>query len=344
MIKVFRPGVFDLLHSGHINCIDHAASLGDWLIIGVHDDREVIKEKGRKPAHRLSERMQILHALRKVNQVISYRDSNLSGVLKFLEINILSVGEDYGHTPGQAATIEYCNNNNIIIDYLPRTQGVSTSTIMDKIYRQVFWEERAKKKLPTTLSSFNGNIKAIENQTAHEISLMSRYVNQESYILDLGCGDGRLTVPLSKVCKQIDAVDFSKYSIDYIKDLNLPNVYAECTNIYHVEHMAKNEYDVIIMSGLLPCLDDNQLKSVVNNVPYLLKKQNGHILIRTTVGISERIEIIRQYSAALNDLYTAYYRTADEIAQAFARYKLVDHRKLYANHEDTEIIYMVFTS
>lgn len=341
MIKVLRPGVFDLLHVGHINCIDHASSLGDWLIVGVHDDREVFKEKGRRPAHKLADRMHILHSLRKVNQVISYRDSNLSKLLKFLDINVLSVGEDYGQTPGQKATLDYCVDHKILVDFLPRTTGVSTSSIMDKIHRQVFWEERAKKRLPTTLTSFNGDRSKIANQTDIEVDLISKYIKPESCVLDLGCGDGRLTIPLSAKCKQIDAVDFSKVSIDYINDLDIKNVYAECANIYHIEHMTKNEYDVIIMSGLLPCLDDNQYKSILNNIAYLIKKE-GYIIVRSTVGKDERIEVIRQYSESLNDLYTAYYRTAEEIKNSFAKYELVEFQELYSNHEDTELIFIVF--
>lgn len=343
MIKVLRPGVFDLLHVGHINCIDHAASLGDWLIVGVHDDREVLKEKGRKPAHKLADRMQILHSLRKVNQVISYRDSNLSKLLKFLDVNVLSVGDDYGQTPGQQATIDYCLKNGIDIDYLPRTTGVSTSFIMDKIHRQVFWEERAKKRLPTTLTSFDGNHERIADQTKTELDLISKFIKTNSYVLDLGCGDGRLTIPLADKCKHIDAVDFSKASIDYINDHKIRNIYAECANIYHIEHMANNEYDAIIMSGLLPCLDDNQLKSLMKNIPYLIRK-DGHIIIRTSVGKEERIEIIRQYSESLNDLYTAYYRTVEEIKRAFDKYEFVAFEELYSNHEDTELVFMVFSN
>lgn len=44
---VFTNGVFDILHSGHVDYLSKAKSLGDILIVGVNSDSSVrrIKEK-----------------------------------------------------------------------------------------------------------------------------------------------------------------------------------------------------------------------------------------------------------------------------------------------------------
>ncbi len=95
-MRVFRPGVFDLLHIGHINCIKDASNQGDYLIIGVHDDRDVTKEKGRCPVIPLEQRMLVLNEIKGVKEVISYRNKNLSNLLKTLKIDVLAVNEEYG--------------------------------------------------------------------------------------------------------------------------------------------------------------------------------------------------------------------------------------------------------
>ncbi len=337
MKKVFRPGVFDVFHIGHLNCINHAATLGDYLIVGVHDDREVMKQKGRLPLYRLQDRMQIIGAIRGINEVISYRNTDLSKLLKHLEINVLAVGVDYGQLPEQQRTLDYCLANGIEVDFASRTAGVSTTMIMDKIHRQIFWDERAKNNLPTTLTSFGGNQQAIDEETEKEVSIISKYLSNETILLDLGCGNGRLAVPLSSKCKEIDAIDFAKNSISHINSLKIPNINARVGTAYEFD----KQYDVILMSGLFPCLDDQQVRSFFKNVDYAIKP-GGLILVRSSVGKDYRIDIIRQFSDELSSLYSAYYRTSEEIIQLFEDFDLVEEQLLYANHEDTEVKFLAF--
>lgn len=44
------------------------------------------------------------------------------------------------------------------------------------------------------------------------------YINKDSVVLDLGCGTGTYTVELSKICKEIHALDFSEGMLDVLKD------------------------------------------------------------------------------------------------------------------------------
>jgi cytidyltransferase-like protein len=43
---VFTSGCFDVLHRGHVECLQQAASLGDVLVVGVNSDETVRKLKG----------------------------------------------------------------------------------------------------------------------------------------------------------------------------------------------------------------------------------------------------------------------------------------------------------
>ena len=43
---VLTNGSFDVLHRGHVECLQQAASLGDVLVVGVHSDESVRKLKG----------------------------------------------------------------------------------------------------------------------------------------------------------------------------------------------------------------------------------------------------------------------------------------------------------
>ena len=337
MKRVFRPGVFDLLHIGHINCIQHAAKLGDYLIVGVHDDREVLKQKGKEPIYKLSDRMAMLSQVKNVDMVISYKNTNISKLLNYLDIDILAVGSDYGQLPEQKEVIEYCNNNGIIIDYLNRTEGISSTIIAGK---KQFWESRARKGLPTTLTSFKGEQTKIDEQTEKELNILLNHVNSDSNILDLGCGDGRLTIPLSKYCKSIKAIDFSKTYVNAIRMKQIPNIQIECIDAS--QYLDTASYDVIIISGLFPCLNDIQLLTIFHRVRMMLAP-NGILAIRTTVSKTKRFDLINMYSEELNDLYTAHYRLQSEYMNIGENngFYFFFNQELYSNHEDTSVVMLI---
>jgi len=365
MVRIFRPGVFDLLHIGHINCIQHAASIGSeyvskrHLIVGVHEDREVYKQKLKWPINKLQDRMAMLEQIKNVDEVISYQNTDISKLLKYLNIKILAVGADYGLLYEQRQVIEYCKQNNILIDYCPRTYGVSTTSILANKIKQDqemdsspkgFWNRRATHGLPTTLTSFKGDIEQINAETKREVDIIVRYLNPDSTILDLGCGDGRLCKPLAQHCKFIKAVDFSEDSIAKLSsDLKdkpeYSNITAECFDVKDMHNIDSDgmKYDVILMSGLLPCVDDDTMDKILCKSAGMLHN-NGKLIIRTSLAKSKRFDLVRTYSEELNDLYTAYYRTKSEYERVmctyFSTYK--DHINLYENHEDTRVAMFIF--
>ena len=46
LIRVWCDGCYDMVHFGHANQIRQAKGMGDMVIVGVHSDAEVTKNKG----------------------------------------------------------------------------------------------------------------------------------------------------------------------------------------------------------------------------------------------------------------------------------------------------------
>ncbi|EPB89151.1 ethanolamine-phosphate cytidylyltransferase [Mucor circinelloides 1006PhL] len=68
---VYVDGTFDLFHVGHIEFLKRAKALGDFLIVGVHDDQTVNAIKGSNyPLMNLHERALSVLACRYVDEVI----------------------------------------------------------------------------------------------------------------------------------------------------------------------------------------------------------------------------------------------------------------------------------
>ena len=68
---VYCPGAFDLLHAGHVQALYEARRLGDFLLVGLHDDRTVNDRRGvNHPLASLHERALCVLALGCVDEVI----------------------------------------------------------------------------------------------------------------------------------------------------------------------------------------------------------------------------------------------------------------------------------
>ena len=91
--------------------------------------------------------------------------------------------------------------------------------------------------------------------------------------------------------------------------------------IYHISKSKnkKTKYDAIILSGILQNFDDFELHQFVKYLKNV-SHEKTYLLIRVSIATNERINVINQYSDALDALYTAYYRTKKEINNNQAPY------------------------
>ena len=56
---VWIDGCYDMTHFGHFNAFRQAKALGDYLIVGLNPDKEVVKYKGGAPLMTEAERLQV---------------------------------------------------------------------------------------------------------------------------------------------------------------------------------------------------------------------------------------------------------------------------------------------
>lgn len=95
---VMTNGCFDILHVGHIRCLEEARTHGDALIVAVNSDASVHALKGEgRPVLRLSDRMQMLAALSCVDWVVSFDGETPADLIEQILPNILVKGGDYSN-------------------------------------------------------------------------------------------------------------------------------------------------------------------------------------------------------------------------------------------------------
>lgn len=88
-------GTFDLLHLGHVELLNYAKSLGDYLLVAIDSDRRVKELKGNtRPINNEIERKTLLENLKAVDEVVIFdNDDELIDLVSQAEIMIK--GSDY---------------------------------------------------------------------------------------------------------------------------------------------------------------------------------------------------------------------------------------------------------
>lgn len=123
MKKVITYGTFDLLHYGHINLLQRAKALGDYLIVALSTDEFNSDMKGKVTYFSYEERKRLLEAIRYVDLVIPEEnwEQKVSDVQEF-KVDTFVMGNDW---EGKFDFLkEYCE-----VVYLDRTPEISTTKI-----------------------------------------------------------------------------------------------------------------------------------------------------------------------------------------------------------------------
>jgi len=129
---VFTNGVFDLLHSGHVDLLCAARRHGDALIVGLNSDESVRRIKGPdRPVRSAAERAHVLAALECVDAVTFFEEDTPRELIRELRPDILVKGGDYTvDTMVGASDVTGWGGEAVVI---PLTAGQSTTRIIERL-------------------------------------------------------------------------------------------------------------------------------------------------------------------------------------------------------------------
>jgi len=130
---VFTNGVFDVLHRGHVTCLEQARGLGASLVVAVNTDASVrrLGKDGDRPLNTLSDRMAVLAALAAVDLVVPFDDDTPRDLIAECLPDVLVKGGDYSaDTTAGAAEVIAAGGKFVAI---PFATPHSTSALIEKI-------------------------------------------------------------------------------------------------------------------------------------------------------------------------------------------------------------------
>lgn len=286
---VFVPGVWDMLHAGHIKFLERASKFGDIIVVGVESDDLVEKEKGESSIISLENRILALENVKHADVVVPFYSFDYVSCLKQYNAITIVLSENNINSNKKrfVDVIEYMNKINGTVIYLPYNYNISSTKIKNDVIEQKHnqWKEIWNKV---------GNDKSIgdikvgsDTYNDNKINELSKYIvnklniqNGDS-VLDFGCGSGVIDKALEKECNcKITGIDISESMIQ--------RAIKNCSNGTFLvdDHISlRNKFDHIICYGVIYYL---QNLNVVDNLIKEMKSISKSILIMEIPDIKKQ--------------------------------------------------------
>lgn len=129
----YTTGVFDLFHIGHLNILKRAKEQCEYLIVGVSTDECVESYKHKTPIIPFEQRIEIVKAIKYVDEVVPQTSMDKMKAWKTLKFNALFHGNDWQNSDMYNKIIRDFEECGVDIVFLPHTEGVSSTDISKKI-------------------------------------------------------------------------------------------------------------------------------------------------------------------------------------------------------------------
>lgn len=132
----FTTGVFDLFHVGHLNLLERCKEQCDYLIVAVCGDDYVTQIKHKQPVYPEADRIRIIGALKCVDEVSTITIEEVDDKMLALErfkFDVLFSGDDWKGSERYNKTEQQFAELGVSIEYLPYTQGISTTQIKENL-------------------------------------------------------------------------------------------------------------------------------------------------------------------------------------------------------------------
>ena len=133
----YTTGVFDMFHVGHLNILRRSKEHCAKLIVGVSTDELVMKYKHKIPIVHLQDRIEIIRAIRYVDEVVVQDDMDKFKAWEKLHFNALFHGDDWKNSQLYNDMERRLKLVNVDIIFLPHTEGISTTILTEIIRRKV---------------------------------------------------------------------------------------------------------------------------------------------------------------------------------------------------------------
>ena len=129
----YTQGTFDMFHIGHLNLIKNAKRHCDYLVVGVNSDDLVESYKNKRPIIPLDERVEIMRAIKYVDEVIVTNTLDKKEIWEKVRFNEIYFGDDWKGNERWEKTGKEMEQLGAKLVFLPYTKDTSSTMLREKL-------------------------------------------------------------------------------------------------------------------------------------------------------------------------------------------------------------------
>lgn len=132
----YVSGAYDLFHVGHLRLLKRCKEHCDYLIVGIDSDELVEIFKNRKPCISEEERLEIIKAVKYVDEavMVDYHNVDIRNAWELYQFNVRFCGDD--HEKEMQDTKKYLQSVGADMVFFPYTMSTSSTQIRAEIQKQ----------------------------------------------------------------------------------------------------------------------------------------------------------------------------------------------------------------
>ena len=154
-------------------------------------------------------------------------------------------------------------------------------------------------------------------------ALVKNVIKENSYILDVGCGTGKITEALPKITNYY-GYDISKIYINYAKiKYKKKNIKFFCKKFSLSEIKKLPKLDYVILFGIIHHLDDHELHNLLFLIKKIIKKKG--VLLTCDPTFIEKQNFIAKYLIK-NDVGNNVRFPKEYINRLKKYFKIIDYK------------------
>lgn len=138
----YTTGVFDLFHVGHLRLLQRAKSRCDKLIVGVSTDELVQEYKHKKPVIPFEERVEVVSALKCVDEVVAQRHRDKVAAYHEIKFDVMFVGSDWKGSELFTQVEAELAGHGVDVVYFEYTSNVSSTSLQSTL--QAIYDEESQ--------------------------------------------------------------------------------------------------------------------------------------------------------------------------------------------------------
>ncbi len=131
----YTTGVFDMFHIGHLNILHRAKAQCNRLIVGVSTDDIVRTYKGKTPIIPFEERIEIVKAVRYVDEVVPQTSMDKFEAWERIKFDALFHGADWKGSNMYNEIVRKLEKVGVDVVFLPHTDGISSTILSEVLHR-----------------------------------------------------------------------------------------------------------------------------------------------------------------------------------------------------------------